>query len=31
VVFSHGLCETCKDRLYGEEGWYQRYKESLKR
>lgn len=30
ALFSHGLCNQCAEKLYKDEGWYQRYKESLK-
>ena len=31
LVFSHGMCEKCIDHLYGDQGWYQRYKAKMKK
>lgn len=29
VMFSHGLCESCSEKLYKDKGWFQRYKKRL--
>ena len=31
LVFSHGMCEKCANELYGDQGWYKRYKEKLEK
>lgn len=31
ALFSHGLCDQCAEQLYKDEGWYQKFKESLKK
>lgn len=29
AIFSHGLCESCSEKLYKDKGWFERYKKRL--